>query len=163
MAKTDVVTSLIAALEPAAELNGFELVTVEQTGGRHTPVIRVLLDRPGGVTLDDICSANQWVTDIVDEASPFGGPYTLEVSSPGVDRPLRKTADYERFSGQTVTIKTAAKHGERSAWTGTLLGVEGDSVRIDVDGETVSLPLAEIVKARLKGVVSFDREKDGSK
>ena len=90
MAITDLAKRLEELLEPIAEKNGFELVAVEQAGGRKAPVIRVLLDREGGVNLDAICEANRWVTEAIDEADPLSSPYMLEVSSPGVDRPLRK-------------------------------------------------------------------------
>jgi len=152
--------TLIELLEPAAIAHGYELVTVEQTGGRHTPVIRVLLDRDGGVDLEAITTANAWVNETLEEADPIPGPYTLEVSSPGVDRPLRTRSDYERFAGETVTIKARGIAG-RSTWTGTLVGIDGDSVVLEVEGEHVAVPLDNIHKARLKGVVDFGG-KEGS-
>jgi len=159
VAKTELVDALVHLLEPAAESHGFELVAVEQSGGRHTPVVRVLLDREGGLDIDAICEANGWVGELLDEADPIGGPYTLEVSSPGIDRPLRKLSDFDRFAGSTVTLKIKAEHGARSAWTGTLIGTQGESVLIESEGEQVAVAHSEIVKARLKGVVSFDRER----
>lgn len=160
MAVTDVARKLTELLEPIAESHGFELVAVEQAGGRHTPVIRVLIDHADGLSIDAICAANGWVSEALDAHDPFSGPYTLEVSSPGIDRPLRKLGDFERFAGETATIKTKPAGKGRSAWTGILLGIEGDSVLIDVDGERTSIPHADILKARLKGVISFDRGRD---
>lgn len=159
MATTDVAKRLEEFLEPVAKDHGFELVAVEQSGGRHTPVIRVLLDRAGGLNLDAICEANQWVSDAIDEADPFSGPFTLEVSSPGVDRPLRKPEDFTRFAGETVTLKAKLADSKRMTWTGELLGMEGDDVLVSIDDERVSIPFESIQKARLKGVVDFNRER----
>lgn len=156
MATTDLATRLTELLEPIAEREGFDLVAVEQSGGRHTPVIRVLLDKEGGLDLDAICSANRWVSEAIDEQDPINGPYTLEVSSPGVDRPLRKASDFERFAGEQVTIKTKALDGERATWTGTLLGIEDGRIKVDVEGDVATISFDDIVKARLKGVVSFN-------
>jgi len=158
MATTDIARALTELLEPLAEENGFELVAVEQAGGRKTPVIRVLLDREGGLDLDAICSANQWVSEAIDNADPISGPYTLEVSSPGVDRPLRTREHFQRFAGETVTVKAKPHEGSRGGWTGTLKGMDGDDVVIDIDGEAVRIPYVSVHKARLKGVVSFNRE-----
>lgn len=158
MAMTDLAKRIEELLEPVAESNGFELVAVEQSGGRRTPVIRVLLDREDGVDLEAICEANRWVSEVLEQADPVSSPYTLEVSSPGVDRPLRKRSDFERFAGQEATVKIKPQHGARSAWTGVLRGLDGDDVVIEADGETSRIDFDSIVKARLKGVVSFSRE-----
>jgi len=149
---------LESVLDPAAEENGLELVAVEQAGGRKAPVIRVLLDREGGINLDALCEANGWVEDAIEKSGLVRGSYTLEVSSPGVDRPLRKREDFERFAGETATVKAKQSAGARTTWTGVLLGVEGDSVLIESDGKRFDIPFESVVKARLKGVVCFSRE-----
>ena len=158
MAATDIARTLTELLEPLAGSHGFELVAVEQTGGRRSPIIRVLLDREDGLDLDAICSANRWVSDAIDSANPVMGPYTLEVSSPGVDRPLRTREHYQRFAGETVTLKTKPHGGSRSTWTGMLRGIDGDDVILEVEGETVRIPFDSVQKARLKGVISFNTE-----
>jgi ribosome maturation factor RimP len=160
VAVTDLTKSLEDLLEPVAEVHGYELVAVEQAGGRKTPVIRVMIDREGGIDLDAVCEANAWVSDTIDAADPIAGPYTLEVSSPGVDRPLRKRQDFERFAGETATVKIKPTGNPvRSAWTGVLVGLVGDDVTLDVDGESVAIPFDSVLKARLKGVVSFNKER----
>jgi ribosome maturation factor RimP len=159
MAVTDLAKLVEELLEPVAEQHGFELVAVEQSGGRHTPVIRVMLDRKGGIDLDAICEANSWISEVLDAEDPVSGPYTLEVSSPGVDRPLRKREDFGRFAGETATIKAKTEGRGRSAWTGTLVGLEGDDVVLEVEGERVAIPFGSVQKARLKGVVCFNKER----
>lgn len=154
----ELATQLIELLEPLAQSNGLELVTVEVTGGRKSPIVRVLLDTEEGIDIDAIHAASHWVEEALDEADPVSGTYTLEVSSPGIDRPLRKLADFTRFAGETVSVKAKPVPGTRTAWTGVLSGVEGDDVVIDVDGETVHVPFVSIVKARIKGVISFDQK-----
>jgi ribosome maturation factor RimP len=163
MTKEDLASTLTELLEPRAAERGVELVAVEQSGGRHTPVVRVLLDCEGGMNIDAICEANSWVSEVLDEADPISVPYVLEVSSPGVDRPLRTREHFERFVGETVSVKTRAAGHERGSWTGTLVGLEGDDVVLDVDGERVVIPLESVRKARLKGVVCFNSEGSTSK
>lgn len=155
MATTDIAHRLTEMLEPIAEQHGYELVAVEQAGGRRSPVIRILLDREGGIDIEAIVKANQWLSEFFDEQDPISGPYSLEVSSPGVDRPLRKRSDFARFAGETVSIKAHAR-GNRNTWTGVLLGMEGDDVVLECDGERVSIALDDIQKARLKGVLDFN-------
>jgi ribosome maturation factor RimP len=148
---------LESSLEPEAARRGFELVAVEQAGGRGTPVIRVLLDREEGIDLDALATANRWIAEILDEDAALVGPYTLEVSSPGVDRPLRKPRDFERFVGEMATVKTRAREG-RASYTGRISAAGTDSVTLDVDGQQYTFAYGEITKARLKGVVDFGRE-----
>ena len=156
MTRTELIERLTALLEPVALAHGYELVAVEQSGGRSTQVIRVLLDCEGGITLDGVASANEWISEIFEAQDPISGPFTLEVSSPGVDRPLIKRADYERFVGQDVHLKTVAGEQRRS-WHGVLLGIEGDEVVIESEGERVKIPYETVQKARLKGVVDFGK------
>ena len=158
MQTTEVLTRLTEALEPEAEARGLELVAVEQSGGRGVPVLRVLLDCEGGINLDAVASANEWVATVVDAQDPFSHPYTLEVSSPGIDRPLTKRSDFERFAGQAVTIKAGGVQA-RHSWTGELVGLRDDDVVLSVDGSDVRIAYDTIQKARLKGVVDFGKER----
>ena len=156
MQTTHVIERLTEALAPEAEAHGLELVAVEQTGGRGMPVIRVLLDCEEGIGLDTVAGANEWVSAVVEAQDPFTHPYTLEVSSPGIDRPLTKRADFSRFVGETVTLKVEAAE-KRKSWTGTLDGMDGDDVMLHVDDECVAVPYQTIQKARLRGVVDFGK------
>lgn len=150
-----------ALLTPLAEREGFELVAVETAGGHKQPVVRVLLDREAGLDLDALCDANAWITDTLDaEESILHDSYTLEVSSPGIDRPLRKLADFERFAGSQAKLKTVPAEG-RATYTGTIIGVQDQTVVLDVDGQTVRIPHGAISKAHLKGDVDFGRKGTG--
>jgi len=156
MTTTELANRLTELLEPEAEAHGFELVAVELVGGRGTQVIRVLLEREEGTDLDAIGSASRWVSEMIDEADPISAPYVLEVSSPGVDRPLTKLRDFDRFTGQDVRMKVL-RGEKRASVNGVLLGVEGDDVIVEVDGEPMHVPFGTIQKARLKGVVDFGK------
>jgi ribosome maturation factor RimP len=161
MQKTELIARLTEALEPEVEVHGFELVAIEQSGGRGMPVLRVLLDRDTGLDLDAVAAASEWVTEVIDAAEPFSHPYTLEVSSPGIDRPLTKRDDFTRFAGQTVNLKVEVAE-KRKSWTGELVGMEGDDVVLTVDGEPVTVAFETIQKARLKGVVDFGKGREQS-
>lgn len=147
--------SLLRALEPRAAQEGVEVVTVEVVGSRKAPTIRVYIDGPDGMSFDELSQAQGWIDGIVEELDPFPGAYMLEVSSPGIDRPLRTLEHFARFAGETVVVKMAAPVEGRSTFTGTLEGTEGDAVRLTCDGATVDLPFDGIKRAHLKGTVSF--------
>jgi ribosome maturation factor RimP len=135
--------------EPLCEAEGMELVLVEyirESGGR---VLRLYIDKPGGISLDDCSWISRQVGDYLDANLEEIGPYRLEVSSPGFERPLGKVTDYDRFSGRKAKITTAAPRQGRKNFTGFLVGVIDGAVAMEVDGKTVSIPLAEIRKARL--------------
>jgi len=157
---TELEARLEATLAPAALSHGLELVAVELAGGHGHPVLRVFLDKEGGVGLDEICEANSWISALLDESEPFGGSYTLEVSSPGIDRPLRKLGDFERFVGSIATLRTHKLDG-RTRFTGTIDGVTDDTIALDVDSELVRIPFSAVRNAHLKGEVDFGQGKDG--
>lgn len=148
------------ALSAAASHHGVELVAVEIVGMSSQPTLRIYLDREGGISLDAICEANEWVSSLLDELDPFEGAYTLEVSSPGIDRPLRKLTDYERFIGHVVNLRTRPIDG-RTRFVGTLLGVTDATIEIGVDTVTFLIPFADVRNARLKGEVDFGQQKGG--
>jgi ribosome maturation factor RimP len=145
---------LIDLLEAEAASNGFELVDVEFSGAGHSGTIRVFLDKEEGLVLDDIVAANKWVDSVLESNEPFTGSYTLEVSSPGIDRPLRTRQHFERYVGEEVKISSEKVEG-RAHWSGTLKGVDGEDVLIDIDGETHKIPLGVIKKAHLKGHIDL--------
>ncbi len=148
-------TELLEALAPRADAEGVEIVTVSVVGAKKAPTIRVFIDTEGGVSFDELASAQAWINDIMDALDPFPGAYTLEVSSPGIDRPLRTLEHFSRFIGQVCVVKMGHPLEGRSNFTGTIVAAAGDTVVLDVDGEEVSLPLSDMKRAHLKGMVDF--------
>lgn len=146
---------LLGALEPRAAQEGVEIVTIEVVGSKKSPTIRVYIDTDGGVSFDELSVAQAWINELMDELDPFPGAYTLEVSSPGIDRPLRTPEHFQRFAGQTAVVKTNGPIDGRSSFAGAIAGADGEAVRLEVDGEQVSLPFSSIKRAHLKGVVDF--------
>lgn len=139
-------------VEPLLVREGFELVAVEIAGTGPRTLLRVFIDKEGGVSLDDCANVSEALDAMLDVEDPFESSYTLEVSSPGVDRPLFKPADYTRFAGKHARVKTFGPiegAGNRKVFDGTLLGLEGEAVRIDVDGTPYTVPLSVIAKAHL--------------
>ncbi|MGB9428660.1 MAG: ribosome maturation factor RimP [Gammaproteobacteria bacterium] len=137
--------ALLKILEPAIEGLGYELVELEFQGG----VLRVYIDQPAGVTLEDCEKVSRQMGAVLDVEDPIQGAYTLEVSSPGLDRPLRKPVDFGRRAGQRARIEMVLPLNGRRRFSGTLRGLEQDEVLIEVDGTLFRLPFAQIGKARL--------------
>ena len=146
---------LLDALEPQAAAEGVEIITVEVVGSKKSPTIRVYIDTDHGVSFDELSEAQAWINDIMDEIDPFPGAYMLEVSSPGIDRPLRTAAHFMCFAGELAVVKTNGPLDGRSSFTGTIVSADDDDVRLNVDGEDVTIPLNAIKRAHLKGTVGF--------
>ena len=147
--------SLLDALEPKAAEEGVEIVTLEIVGARKAPTVRVYIDTDHGVGFDELSSAQSWIDAIMDEIDPFPGAYMLEVSSPGIDRPLRTPEHFARFAGERVVVKATAPIEGRSTFTGTLGEATAESVSIDCDGTVYEIPFAQVKRANLKGTVNF--------
>ncbi|NHR05513.1 ribosome maturation factor RimP [Chromobacterium haemolyticum] len=124
---------------------GYELVDFEMTPGGG---FRVFIDKPGGITVEDCVQVSNHFTRLfMVENIDYE---RLEVSSPGLDRPLKKEADFVRFAGKLAKIKTRMPIEQQKKFTGRLAGVEEDSVKLDVDGRIMAIPFANIDKARLE-------------
>ena len=153
MPKVGLEQEIIDALEPLAEARGIDVVDVEVVGASKAPCVRVRIDHADEdaptITLDEVTEETAWISDALDELDPIPSSFTLEVSSPGMARPLRRPRDFERFAGQTVQVSLAPGEGRRR-FTGTLLGIEGTTVALDVDGERTELPLEDIRKCTIK-------------
>ena len=134
---------------PVLQSQGVELVDTEfiKAGRRYT--LRLFLDKPGGITLDDCASLSSILGEIIDVHEIINHAYALEVSSPGLTRPLKKVEDYQRFAGRLVRITVRGGTGKRSLFRGELKGLEGESVVLQEDSQVIHIPLADIVKARL--------------
>jgi len=146
-------------VEPMLVREGFELVDVEIAGSGPSTILRLFIDKPGGVTLDDCAFVSEGVDAVLDVEDPFETSYHLEVSSPGLDRPLRKRTDFERYVGRKVRVKTYGPletSGARKVFPGLLKGLRGEAVVIDVDGTEFEVPLGSIAKANLEWAPNDD-------
>ena len=153
MPKSGIEQEIIDALEPLAAERGVDVVDVEVVGATKAPCVRVRIDHADEsaptITLDEVTEETEWISAALDELDPIPSSFTLEVSSPGLARPLRKERDFERFAGETVAVSLAPGEGRRR-YTGTLLGIEGATVALEVDGERVELPFDDIRKCTIK-------------
>jgi ribosome maturation factor RimP len=136
--------------EKACDLFGLTLIEVEVNRGRGRSLVRYYIDREGGVTVDDCAHVSQAVGRYLDAQDPIDGPYTLEVSSPGLDRPLRKESDFQEFAGSDVKVKTEIPVDGQTSFSGRLVGIIGGSVVVMGEGDTeYRIPLRTIKRARL--------------
>jgi ribosome maturation factor RimP len=135
--------------QPAARSAGLEVVQVQYRRETLGWVLRVLIDRPGGVTVDDCTSFSRELSDLLDVEELISSRFHLEVSSPGLDRPLTCLSDFIRFAGNQITLRSAQPVDGRSNFKGKLLGVENDHVIIEVDGKKVSILWSGVEKANL--------------
>lgn len=145
---------LIALFEQRAPEHGVDIVDVEVTGSSKAPVVRVRIDHADEdaptITLDEVTEETGWISEAMDEADPFPGAFTLEVSSPGLSRPLRRAHDFERFAGETVALSTNATEGRRR-YTGELLGLDDEGrVALRTDEGEFSFALGDIRSCTIK-------------
>ena len=149
-AYTEKVIGIVEGLvTPILESEGLELVDIEFQREARGWVLRIYIDKEGGVTLNDCTMVSQQLSAILDVEDPIDTPYTLEVSSPGLTRPLKKPKDYERYKGRLVYIKTYQKIEGQKEFKGKLLGLEDDIVSLEIRGKIMSIPLNDIAKANL--------------
>lgn len=136
----DLTERLIDMVNPELSMMGFELVELEYTGNS----LRLIIDKPGGVSMDDCVAVNRRISLLLDTEDPIEGSYRLEVSSPGLTRRLKTPREYEHFSGRKVKVQTG-----RELIRGILRGLDGETVILEVDGAEASIRLKDIIKANL--------------
>ena len=153
MAQTPVELQLVEALEAVAAHHGIDIVDVEVVGAKRAPIVRVRIDHADEdlptITLDEVSAQSDWVNEVIDALDPIPDSYMLEISSPGLARPLRRPHDFERFAGETVQLATKATEGRRK-YTGTLLGIADGVVRLACDDGEVAIPFDEIKSCKIK-------------
>jgi len=140
---------LTQLVRSVVEPMGYELVGVEHFQRGHGAVLRVYIDKEHGIALDDCAMVSHQLSGVLDVEDPIAGQYDLEVSSPGLDRPLFGTEHYERFRGRRAKIKLAAKLDGRRNFEGVLSGVCDGHLLLEIDGANRELPLDMIESARL--------------
>lgn len=151
MIGVDVMERLRVISRETVEATGFEFVHAEAAGSKRRPVIRIYIDKPGGITLDDCADASRAIEQRLDADDLMPSAYILEVSSPGIERGLYRIDDFKKFEGHSVRLKTIEKINGKASFTGLINGVEGDSVAvIDRDSGRVVIDIGNIKQANLK-------------
>jgi Uncharacterized protein conserved in bacteria len=145
---------LLELLDPVAEAAGYEIVRIRLMGGeRNQRRLQIMAERPedGDMNVEDCAKLSRAVSEVLDAADPIAGEYTLEVSSPGVDRPLTRLKDFETYEGYEARLELDRLAEGRKRFRGVLAGVEDGQVAIDLEGEedTALVPFAWIVEAKL--------------
>ena len=140
---------LVNLLEPTIEQLGYELSDLELNLGGRDVVVRVFIDKPDGVDLSDCEMVSRQLSAVLDVEDALPGHYTLEVSSPGLDRKLTKPAHFQRFTGETVRVKLRFPLDGRRNFRGALRAADDEKIEVEVDGESHSLQIATIESARL--------------
>ncbi len=144
-----IVVGIEEVAEPLCLAEGFELVHVERLSDQGGMLVRVYLDKPNGITIDDCVHMTRQLGDLIDVHLEDIDSYRLEVSSPGLKRPLKKAADFERFKGRKVTVETYEPIEERRKFTGILNGIQNGRVEVVVNKKTIAFQFEQISKSRL--------------
>ena len=139
-------------LEPVVEAMGFELWGVRYFQGKQN-VLRLYIDAEAGVTVDDCAEVSHQVSGVLDVEDPITSDYMLEISSPGMDRPLFKPAHWQRFIGEPVKVRLFAPVAGRRKFSAVIKAVEGDDIIVEVDDEDVRIPFTQIDRAHLDPVL----------
>jgi ribosome maturation factor RimP len=147
------------SLLPGAQALGVELVAVEMAGGDQT-ILRVYIDKEGGISVEDCAKASRQFSAILDVEDPISSRYTLEVSSPGLDRPLARPKHFQAVVGEEVKVRMASLAAGRKRFKGELKSASDESIIVDVDGTELELAYADMDKARLVATYDFTRVLD---
>jgi len=140
---------LSGLLQPLIEDLGYEFVGLEHSSNPKSPSLVIYIDRPGGIAVDDCERVSREVAALLDVEDPIPGHYNLEVSSPGLDRPLFTLEHFARFQGETAQLSLFAPVGGRRKYKGRILSGADGKVKLDQDGSEVELDMGNIAKARL--------------
>jgi len=140
---------LATLLEPTVERLGYELADLEVRLGGKSGIVRLFIDKPDGVGLEDCEKVSRAVSAVLDVEDPVPSNYDLEVSSPGLDRKLTKVEHFQRFMGETVKVQMRFPVEGRRRFRGKLVSMDEDNIEVEVDGELHSLALTTIDTARL--------------
>jgi ribosome maturation factor RimP len=138
-------------IAPIADELGYELVRVRIQGGARHATLQIMAERRDrrAMVVEDCARLSRAISPVLDEADPIDGEYSLEVSSPGIDRPLMKRGDYERFQGHEAKVELVAPMDGRKRFQGVIAAVDGDTVHLDSEGTVFLLPLADVKSAKL--------------
>lgn len=136
-------------VEPLIKEKGLELVDVEyMKEGAHW-YLRLFIDKEGSVDIDDCTEVSHAVSELLDSPDVIPHSYILEVSSPGLERPLKKDEDFQRFQGKLITVKTNTLHKGYQEFSGYLIGLENEEIVLEYDGKRMAIPRSVVKKAHL--------------
>jgi ribosome maturation factor RimP len=150
MDEGEIVIRVKSLVEPIIQSEGMDLVDLEYRRESRGRVLRLFIDRDGGVTVDDCACISREVDRNLEVEGIPPGAFTLEVSSPGVNRPLKTEADFHRFRNRKVKVRISIPIEDKKAFTGTLLGCRDGLIEIEWEGRVIQIPLGQIVKANLE-------------
>lgn len=149
MAKNTIVEKVTEAVKPIVEELNLELVDVEYLKEGGNWYLRIFIDKSGGIELDDCQIVSEKVDTLLDELDPIPQAYFLEVSSPGIERPLKKPQDFERFNGHLVNVSTFAPVNGSKSFSGNLLKYNEEGIHLDIKGKQVVLPHQQVAAVKL--------------
>ena len=143
--------TVASLVEPLIEKMGYDVVRIQISWSEKRCTLQIMAERKDqkSMTVDDCAAISRMLSPVLDEKDPIASEYTLEVSSPGIDRPLVRKEDFERFKGFNAKIELNAPVDGRKRFKGRLLGVENADILLDFEGKKVNLPFSEIAKAKL--------------
>jgi ribosome maturation factor RimP len=142
-------THLWELFEPVVNGMGYDLIEIEHFPNPKHGVLRLYIDKEDGITIDDCSDVSRQISALIDVEDPVRGQFNLEVSSPGMDRPLRRVKDFQRFTGSQVKLKTIMPFEGQRNFSGRLLEADEDSVVIETDTEEITIPMSALDKARV--------------
>lgn len=143
-------------VEPVLQAEGMELIDIEYRREAHGWVLRLFIDQEGGITVDDCARVSQVVGDLLDVADIIPNPYHLEVSSPGLDRPLRKPEHFQKYIGKIVDVRTTSPILNRRKFKCALVSADPELITLNCDGQLYEISLSLIDRARLCYFESFE-------
>lgn len=144
------VAQLWQLVEPVIRTEGMELIEVEYRCESQGWVLRLFIDQEDGITVDDCARVSRVVGDLLDVADPIVNPYHLEVSSPGLNRPLRKWEHFQRCIGSIVDVRSGTSIHNRRKFKGRLIDARPEGITVDCDGQPFDIPLTHLERARLR-------------
>ena len=149
MAKTPIAQSVMDLIEPVLEAEGLELVDVEYKKEGPNWILRIFIDKEGGVTVADCQKVSHLTGDLIDVEETIKIPFNLEVSSPGLDRFLKREKDFLKFKGKRIRLHSLSPIDNKRKFTGILIDFKDQIIFIDLDGKPFEIPLSQVAKANL--------------
>ncbi len=150
MGKSSVAETVEELVTPILNENRLELVDIEYKKEGKNWFLRIFLDKEGGVTVADCSNVSRQIADLIEVEEVVPSSYTLEVSSPGLDRPLKKEKDFLRFKGRRAHVTTFTPLDQQKSFKGTIRDFQGDTLFLELDNRLVEIPINRIAKARLE-------------